>query len=390
MPRERTAPPPSSPSRPRLRPGLGRSIALRRPHRPGRRDDGRGARRERPAAARRAGRRGWRTLGVVARVDAQLRQHRHPRPPRRPARGWWRCRRCARRSALAPARQALASVVRRPYPPEVDERQVDEIAGRHAAACAQRPIGVGEHQAGVVEHVRRRERPGSDGQDGEARIEVAAGHLLEQHAVVGPLAELEREVGSDPRQVADDPGQETDRGALEDPQPQLGALEADRLEVGARGHEPGSDLVDVLQKAKAGRRDADRSAPARPLHERLAHEPLEARHLPAERGQAVPETVGRRTERSGPRDAAQGHEVAELDALPGLIEILDHSGQYIRLFLTPGVCQCGPRPNEEQNDASPDDRPGGPRAVSDRRPRRPGRSRPACPLPVRARRGGRL
>ena len=205
-----------------------------------------------------------------------------------------------------PARQALASVVRRPYLPEVDERQVDEIAGRHAAACSQRPIGVGEHQVGVVEHVRRRERPGSDGQDGEARIEVAAGHLLEQHAVVGPLAELEREVGSDPRQVADDPGQETDRGALEDPQPQLGALEADRLEVGARGREAGTDLVDVLQKPKAGRRDADRSAPARPLHERrptsrsrLATCPLSADRLTRD-GRPPHGTIRPSRRRAGP------------------------------------------------------------------------------------------
>ena len=77
---------------------------------------------------------GDRTQGVVARVDAQLRQHRHPDPSGNQrvdggaviaARGDPRSRR---------ARQALASVVRWPYLPEVDQRQVDEITGRHAVA----------------------------------------------------------------------------------------------------------------------------------------------------------------------------------------------------------------------------------------------------------------
>ena len=285
---------------------------------------------------------GNRTQGLVARVDAQLGQHRHPDPggdqrvdggaviaasgdPRRAARGRrWRPWCTGRTSRKSISGRSTRSPV------------------RHVMARAQRPVGTGEHQVRVVEHMRRRERPGSDGQ-------------AAKHASRSPPASCSSSTPSSARSLSSSArsGRTRNRwptrsGAGDGP-PRSGrfpaavrALEADRLEVRARGHEPGGDLVDVLQEAKAGRRDGDRPAAAGPLHERLAHEPLEARHLPAERGQAVPETVGRRTERAGRCHASQGDEVTELDTLPGLIEVFDHSRQYIRLFLTPGVCQCGP------------------------------------------------
>ena len=177
-----------------------------------------------------------------------------PRPRRRPARGW--CAVIAARGDRGPrpAWQALASVVGWPYLPEVDQRQVHEIAGRHAVARPQRPVGVGQQQVGVVQHVGRRERPGSDGQDGEARIEDAASHLLEQQAVVGPLARLEREVRSDPDRWPTIRGRRRTAALWKNPRRR--ALE-DRVGVRARCHEAGSDLVDMLQEAQAGRRNGN-------------------------------------------------------------------------------------------------------------------------------------
>src|SRR6185503_1170092 len=60
----------------------------------------------------------------------------------------------------------------------------------------------------------------------------------------------------------------------------------------------------------------------------------------------------------------RGHHVMALDALARMIEDFDQSWQR------------GPQSSEEQNDATAGDQPGGPRAVSDRRPRRTRGSRP--------------
>jgi hypothetical protein len=87
-------------------------------------------------------------------------------------------------------------------------------------------------------------------------------------------------------------------------------------EIRPRGRELVDDPPPMAQHDVAGGRQRDRAGAARALHEPHADDPLEQRHLLADRRLRIAERPGRAAERALARDGVERREVTYLDAEP--------------------------------------------------------------------------
>lgn len=236
------------------------------------------------------------------------------------------------------ARQPLGAMVDGPDVTVIDQWVVGDVDGGERVSEPERPVRGDQDDVGVVDEPLGGEGMGADRKRGEADVDVTAGGQREERLICGSFYELDRQVGAGDSETADHGREQPGSHALEHAEPQHRPGQAQRFEVGARGGEADGDLAGMVEQSPAGRRDGDGSATTRALDELHPDEPLEARHLLAERREAVAEPDGGCPKRAGPRDRVERPKMPQLDALPGLIDVIDHSAHNNRLVLSYAAC----------------------------------------------------
>ena len=196
------------------------------------------------------------------------------------------------------------------------------ISGRSATSRKRRTAVGGrrgcrdDHDVGIAKQLDRLERRIGHRQLDEADVDLAGLdraddavvlELVEHHVDLGPL------LGEPPHDLGEQPG--ADRLERADAQG-AGLAGAEGVEVGLGRPQPPDDRVGMAQQEHAGFGQRDGAGPAGPFDEPLADDPLERRHLLADRRLRVAEPFGGATERPLVGDRAQRREVAELDAEP--------------------------------------------------------------------------
>ena len=185
-----------------------------------------------------------------------------------------------------------------------------------AERAGERRVGRDEQHPRVGHQLRGLERAlVVDGQDGEGRVDVAGLHAPQQRLAAHRLDERDVDVAVADLEAAQQRREDADAHRLEraDPQRARRAL-AQRLEVGLRRAQPVEDPLCVAEHERAGLGRAHRRAARAPLQQRHPDDPLERRHLLAQRGLGVAELGRGARERALADDRVQRGEVAQLDA----------------------------------------------------------------------------